>query len=468
MKWMGCKFFKLWLVVFVLIVSCQEPFEKVVPPGQEDAFSIDSPAFSFLSAISMKDGSEDNIVDRASCLSIVFPVSVTANGIDLILNSMEDLLEVEELFDRYATDDTLDINFPFSVVDQTHQTKVVNSQDELEILTSGCVEDGFDDDIECLDLIYPVTVNIYNTEVQKSRSLVLASDKDLYQVLENLSSNEFITFEFPIQMLLYDGSSSVINTMEELELVISSQQSSCDEDDDFDFNDDDTDISPVYDFLVSRSFKIIEFIDQTNQTIDFEPYILKFEVNDSLYYSDLIAGNDGRWRLFGDDGTIDLDLEFDSDSPLKSLQDRWNFEAKEDSIIYFTAPGSSETQKSLVIKITLKEPLILSEIITEGTWGVQQLFIETAEETASFNGYSFTFYPDGSGIGNDGQASTSGNWVALLDNTDQMLSLDFTSNSPYDLIREDWQLIDFSQNTIHLALKDNDGNAIKTLILSKL
>ena len=117
----------------------------------------------------------DNIIDGASCLSVELPVTVTVNGITLEINDDDGYEDIEDIIDLFDDDiDTVEIAYPITVILPDYSTVVVNSDAELAALTANCVgENEDDDDIECIDFQYPITASIYNSNNDLIDSITL-------------------------------------------------------------------------------------------------------------------------------------------------------------------------------------------------------------------------------------------------------------------------------------------------------
>ena len=119
---------------------------------------------------------------------------------------------------------------------------VINNMSELTAKASICNgENVSDSDIECIDFIYPFSASKFNINNELLSSETFTNDHDLYNFIEEITTNDITSINFPIAVLLSDGSSSEINSLSELEITIENQQNACDEDDDFDYDDDDCD-----------------------------------------------------------------------------------------------------------------------------------------------------------------------------------------------------------------------------------
>jgi hypothetical protein len=190
---------------------------------------------------SLNDGSTDNIIDNANCFTVKLPVTVIANNIQVIVNTEADYAAVETIFDASDVDtDTLEIIFPITIILSNFKEEIVTNQSEFENFRSTCNgENEFDDDIECLDFNYPITGSIFDTVTNQTNTFTINSDKELHTFLEDLDNDDVVSINFPITVILFDGTVVNIADLDQLETIIDNAKDDCDEDDDFDYNDDD-------------------------------------------------------------------------------------------------------------------------------------------------------------------------------------------------------------------------------------
>ena len=89
------------MIAFFVFTGCQNEIEVTGPePGTEgEPINATSGTASLIKQTARKDGSIDNIIDNASCLTVVFPVSVVVNGVEVTLNNTGDIDIVEALLD---------------------------------------------------------------------------------------------------------------------------------------------------------------------------------------------------------------------------------------------------------------------------------------------------------------------------------------------------------------------------------
>ena len=240
----------------VLFTSCRKEETEFIETPPEDVLQVNSTVANLILRTASNDGSIDNILDLANCFNIKLPIEVTANSIPVEINNVEDYYEVESIFDDYDDDfDELTINFPVTIINSDFTEISINSITELNANAATCNgENVIDDDIECLDFVYPFTVSKFNTLNELISTETIISDKTLYDAIANLTTEDITTINFPISVVLSDNSQLTINSLTALESTISAEQNVCDEDDDFDYNDDDCDHCTqelLEDFLVN-------------------------------------------------------------------------------------------------------------------------------------------------------------------------------------------------------------------------
>lgn len=181
--------------------------------------------------MSLKDGSADNVIDNASCLSVVLPVEGIFQGSLFEVKTAADISVLQEAFNKNPYQQNLFVpNFPLHVITSDYTEVAVSSQQELKALAQDCVENGADDDNECVDLAYPVKIFTYNELNQLAATYEVANDEELYQVLSALGANDVAGFTFPIVVYTSAGSISIANN-QSLQEVLETNGSTCDEDD---------------------------------------------------------------------------------------------------------------------------------------------------------------------------------------------------------------------------------------------
>ncbi len=229
------------------------------------------------------DDVDDLIEDIGACYDLVFPISLLSeDGENLSASDEEQLID---LLNEYEIESII---YPFSVVDSVGLLIEINSEEEAEAFED-CdedeeneedeedeeddedeLEDLIEDISDCYQFIFPITLidSIGNT-------LTVNNEEELEDQVEE---NEFIDFEYPLNLNNEAGESFVIQGYEDFEAL-----NECDDNDDG--NDDDNEIS--------------ELVEDLNECYIFDfPVVLNdfdnntFTANDSMELEMILEQNE--------------------------------------------------------------------------------------------------------------------------------------------------------------------------------
>lgn len=336
----------LVIMALALFVACQEEKVEIKLPPEGTVITNSTPVTKLIMQVALRDGSPDNILDKSSCLSLLFPVTIFTNGQTITVNSLDDLDEIEELFDN-SGDDGVDFVFPIKVRLPDHSELALNDENELKSLISSCKPD---DDIECIDFQYPIQFNSYDANNQVAGTITISSDEELYNFLLQLEKDELVGLKFPVTLIPSNNNKIVVTNFKELEDAIEDSIDDCDEDDDNDFNDDDVDDSDFVSMLTNGNWMVESFVDgDENQTSDFEGYAFTFNTDHSVEAVKASTTITGVWTTSGDSGEIELLLEMSSTDPFDDISEDW-------TVITFSASairlenGDDDNKRILVFK----------------------------------------------------------------------------------------------------------------------
>ncbi len=213
-----------------MMIACQED-KDIVNTSEDEIIEPETFLFENIQRIVLLDGSLDNIIDNGSCISVLYPIDVIANGEEVSLRSVDDLTIVQSIHDRERFDvDNMEIKFPIQVLTSDYSLLEVTSKDQLETLSTACVEGGEDEDIECLDFVYPIDLKIYDGLNQKLERVSLTSDADFFRKLEDSPENGWIAINYPISIATPSDLVQV-NSNTDLRTVIQTDFNQCDESD---------------------------------------------------------------------------------------------------------------------------------------------------------------------------------------------------------------------------------------------
>jgi hypothetical protein len=334
------------LLLSVTLSGCQTENEVILIPNPEEVISPNTNISNLIKNVVRKDGSADNIIDNSSCISIMLPVTVIVNGQEFLINTEDDYDLIEEIFDEFEDDtDSLTLNFPITVILSDFTEIIISNEEEFENLTDDCEEGGFDDDIECIDFVYPLTINIYDSNNQVADVITLGSDEELYDFFDDLEEGEVISFNFPFTVTLYDNSEIEINNNIELENLIESADGECDEDDDNDYNDDDVDDTELRSVLLNGSWQISYFFDEADKTSQFSQFSFLFTESDSVSATDGVEITNGSWQSGGDSGELKMEIEFDEEHILVVLNEGWEVLEFTENMVRMVTEEDGETKE---------------------------------------------------------------------------------------------------------------------------
>jgi hypothetical protein len=227
----------------------------------------------------------------------------------------------------------IEINYPVTIYYSDYSQSILYDEDELEQIQEQYNSNLIDDDIECIDFVYPIELTLYNTEYQKTDLIIANNDYDIFSVFNEIS-NLIVEFDFPISVKTQNGEIINITNNNELESEINSVIYGCDEKDEVDFGEDDY---PFVDLITANEWEISLYSDTTDETSSFNAYIFTFK---SDYTVQVNTGTEivyGTWELYFDITTI-LEIEFDTDkTPLVWLNDGWAIKNKSTSLIEMEA-----------------------------------------------------------------------------------------------------------------------------------
>ncbi len=315
------------ILMVLLFASCQEESTVIIEPPVENAFTVNENISTLVDKVVQRDGSYDNIISGASCLSFKLPVTVTVNGEVLVIESAEQFGLVEYLLDEFDDDDDeIIVEFPVTIILADYQEILIDNAEDLEEYIDDCEEGGLDDDIECADFKYPIQLSTYNTVTQQSDVVRLENDKEFFHFLNSQDDDIYMSFIFPLTLILSDGTEETVTNHEMLEDILESVEDDCDEDDDNDYNDDDVDDTEFVSTLIDGKWKITEFRDEEDdRTTEFQDFLFEFRQDGVLVVSSENLTVEGTWNSDGDDGLIELTISLDDvDDPLEDISDDWD------------------------------------------------------------------------------------------------------------------------------------------------
>ena len=392
----------LLLPFFALLMftSCQNEVIDITPPEENDDVTLtaESELTSLMFSTSAKDGSADNIIDKASCTSVELPVTVIVNGLEITIDSEQDFKVIEAIFNELEDDeDKLDIVFPITIILSNHEEIVIENKDQLEELIQQCKDENEeDDDIECIDFKYPISFSVYNTDFQIIDVITVENDRELYHFIKRIKEETglLVSLNFPVTMVLADGSEIEVNNNIELANIIKEAKDACDEDDDNDYGDDDFTKERLDELLMTCPWVVHELErndDDLNEV--YRDYVMVFKQEGVVKV--YATGGDvltGTWSTRVTPNGALIKLEFDT---LVDFTLEW--------FVYDLAPGKIKLYQEGGNRIILKKNCDIALDITkeriesylqECFWRVARLKIDGADNETDYIGTPLKFFPD--------------------------------------------------------------------------
>ena len=188
-------------LLVLMMVSCQEEELTVVEEQQdsENIASMDAELRALVQSVTSHDGSHDDIVDKASCFSINFPYEVFYNGEPYQINSIADLAPFNE-------DDEIIPVFPITVTYANYESRdFANYFDFLAEVDRCNAEQLFNDTVTCIDIVYPMSLALYDVENSDFTTLVLDHDKLTFESLEYIPDGIIVSINYPMEVVWENG-----------------------------------------------------------------------------------------------------------------------------------------------------------------------------------------------------------------------------------------------------------------------
>ena len=453
-KFINYTFYASLLIIGLTFTSCQEEFEPLPEEGlEQEAIAANSTTAKLIENTTSNDGSFDNIVDESSCFNIKFPYAVKVNGFELTINSHEDLDAIEEIFDALEEDeDILDIIFPITISLADYAEITLDGIEDLRELAQECKEDGDDDDIECIDFVYPITVYTFDINNEETGNVSVEGDKDLRRFFAGLDDNDLISLNFPITLKLYDGSTMVVDSNAALANAIENAKEMCDEDDDNDHNDDDFTQERLENYLVECPWLIHEVKrDNQLQTDQYIDYVMNFKDDGTVKVVDREGYMlNGTWSTRVSEYRVLLKLEFDE---LVDFTLEWYVYEVGEGKIKLYAGDDNKIIMYMGCDIINDDPNTLREILTECSWIIKRVFDDN-QEIKRLLGFEFNFEAGGAVTLSSGDIVSQGNWEITANAQGRLVMAITMGDEPG--VSFEWPLSELRQDRLKFEIPGTD------------
>ncbi|APY09056.1 hypothetical protein BWZ20_12420 [Winogradskyella sp. J14-2] len=223
------------LFVLLAFTSCQDETIDVNSPQDQEMIQPNSELARFMGNVTANYGEYDNILDDSSCFSVELPVTIIVGDITIVIETLNDLEELEDIFSQYEDeDDFFDFVFPITIIFNDYNQVIIENEEQLEDFIEDCdLED--DDVIECVDFVYPITFSVFNGDFNIVDTVTIANDEALYNFLDDLEDDDnalIVSLNYPVTLVYANGATVEVNSNQELSDAIEAAEDDCDDDDD--------------------------------------------------------------------------------------------------------------------------------------------------------------------------------------------------------------------------------------------
>ncbi|MBQ0735702.1 hypothetical protein [Aquimarina celericrescens] len=329
------------LLTAIVTTSCRSESDELIVAPENESLKKDSKVANLMLRTSMNDGSTDDSIDNNSCFTLKLPFTITANGIEITFSSQEDIDVYDDVFDD---SDEIIFSFPITLIFDDFSEVIVNTMSEFNEILENCDEDNNEDDnesIECIDFQYPFSASVFNSQSELIETASFENDRDLYQFIDDLEDTDIATINFPIVIVLFEGTEIEIDDLDNLEDAIEDviddgcyNDNNDDDDDDNDDNNDDDDNDDDDDDVSSEAFseiiteetwEVLKFKDnQSNETKNYTDFEFDFK-SDGTVIIENEETIDGTWSAsLNSDGKLEANFDFGTEAPLNKLNGNWS------------------------------------------------------------------------------------------------------------------------------------------------
>ncbi|GAA4271271.1 hypothetical protein GCM10022258_05640 [Aquimarina gracilis] len=180
----------------ILCSSCQEEEREVIDPTINNTIPKDSQLAKLMRNVVTHDGSYDDVIDGGNCFSINFPYMIIVNDEEIIVDNIGD-------YQNLSVNDMIEIQYPITITLFDHSEKTVIDGNELNTYVASCRKE--DDDIECVDFVYPIGLSIFNAQSNRFRVVDIGHDSQMFTFMSTLGDNSFVSINYPIDLVAHNG-----------------------------------------------------------------------------------------------------------------------------------------------------------------------------------------------------------------------------------------------------------------------
>lgn len=210
-----------YVIIGIFLFACQKE-ERELINSEDTTIPKDSQLARLIKNVVTHDGSYDDVVDNSNCFSINLPYTVILNGNEILIEKIED-------YNNLLNSSVIEIQFPIRITLFNYREEFIVDKEMLDFFVKSC--NVIDDDIECIDFIYPLRFSIFNSTTNQLKTIDIEHDAMLFKFITSLDDTISVSANYPINTVLYTGQTHGVQHNEDLISSIINVATLCNEND---------------------------------------------------------------------------------------------------------------------------------------------------------------------------------------------------------------------------------------------
>lgn len=158
-------------------------------------------------------------IEDFSCFELDFPITaISSSGVDIVINNDE---ELEDYFIGLKETETPNFKFPLNINYEDGTQLAINTLEELENAFDDCFSSE-DSNTICFDIKYSISVTKESDLSSDTTVVEIGNDDEFFNFIDQLTEDEFFNFNYPLKVILEDGSEKEITNDDEFIALVES------------------------------------------------------------------------------------------------------------------------------------------------------------------------------------------------------------------------------------------------------
>lgn len=331
------RFFQIGFLT-LLFFSCQQEEEIIIGANNDpapNALVVSSPLTKLISRVTQVPTSADNVLDGTSCFAVQLPITIVINSQTISVASFNDYQTVQNNKDASTTDDDV-VNFvyPIILLSKNGTRKNINNSAELDSARANCQNEENLTEISCASFVYPILVNVYDTNDQLANTFTLQNNLQFFGFISNLTLTTISEIDYPIIGVNASGTNVIITDNDALENFIENAIPDC-------AGNNSVGTSSFADIVTSGTWRVSYYYEDDDETDEYVESNFTFNVNNmvTVLKNGQISG--GTWSNFTAGSSSILRLTLTEDD-LSELEKDWRIMEFTTSFIRLKEQGTSD------------------------------------------------------------------------------------------------------------------------------